>query len=511
MLASIIMWFCSILSIIATIYYFLEKYHFKSNIIPPKIALLILVVGGLTAIILGMNEWFGKKGGNGSKYNTTVNGGTVGQIGDRNVSGDYVEGNKIIGDTSTTAGKRAFAAYQQIKREIINNFLHLSTLTGLIESLKPEKFRDLRRVNETELAYQDRAKANFLQYKQTIHEGIAKKDFQFSSSLYLSYHRDFSAFPNSEIVEKVEKIYDNFIEVVGYFENYEYNLEHVLEIYDTDQERTEKSLYYHQEALLNIKIFLLNAAANFCLISENDSEPNIVADFLESANIRISLANGQQGYKTALQQIAQLYKEKGNLIATQIDAPGQRETENQITDPYLLMLRKAAGLGNTLSEGELAALKKKEINTTETDPVKLFQLAAYSYLESDGHASATYFENAIKTGKLKPMFDKYARTSIHRLKNPDVYEKSIGVFVFKLTPDGNFARAKVKDGDVIVSMDGKTVNEPMDISSELGKNSGQPVLLGIIRDGQFTKVVVKGGESAGAALTQLIILNVQQL
>lgn len=83
--------------------------------------------------------------------------------------------------------------------------------------------------------------------------------------------------------------------------------------------------------------------------------------------------------------------------------------------------------------------------------------------------------------------------------------------VIKLILDGNFDRAGLKEGDVIVSVNGETINEPGEIASELGKSGDNPILLGVIRDGKSMRKVIKGGESAGATLSPLIILNGIQL
>ena len=83
--------------------------------------------------------------------------------------------------------------------------------------------------------------------------------------------------------------------------------------------------------------------------------------------------------------------------------------------------------------------------------------------------------------------------------------------IIKVISEGNFARAGLIEGDVITSLNGKIINEPGEIASELGKSGDNPILLGIIRDGKSMRKVIKGGESAGATLSPLIILNGIQL
>ena len=134
-----------------------------------------------------------------------------------------------------------------------------------------------------------------------------------------------------------------------------------------------------------------------------------------------------------------------------------------------------------------------------------------SFLESDGHASIFYYEKALESNKLSPLLKKFAQLSVNRLKHPETYENSIGVMVMKITPKGNLEQAALAEGDIIISLNGQTINEPVEIASELGKSGDNPILLAIIRDGKSIRKVIKGGESAGAILSQLIILNAIQL
>jgi predicted metalloprotease with PDZ domain len=177
----------------------------------------------------------------------------------------------------------------------------------------------------------------------------------------------------------------------------------------------------------------------------------------------------------------------------------------------LLRLRKWAGLSDTLSKAEVFALQNKEINMDETDPAELVSLATISFLESDGHASIIYFERALKADSLKPFQKLFIRLSLDRLKNPEKYENSIGLLILKLQTGGSFDKAGLKVGDVLLHMDGKTLIDPMDIATEIGVGGKKPYLLKVIRDNQLIKIVFHGGESAQAALTQLVMFNPIQL
>ncbi|NJN13752.1 MAG: PDZ domain-containing protein [Richelia sp. RM1_1_1] len=173
------------------------------------------------------------------------------------------------------------------------------------------------------------------------------------------------------------------------------------------------------------------------------------------------------------------------------------------------MLREKSGLSLNLSEGEMFSLERKTVDENQKNPEELFKLAAHSFFESDGHAALFYFEKSLESDTLSPILRKFAQLSLNRLKYPEIYEESIGVIVMKLIPHSNFSIAGLLEGDVIVSLNSQVIYEPMDIASGLATHN--PVLVRVIRDNKFLDIVVKGGESAGAALSQLIILRVFQL
>ena len=85
------------------------------------------------------------------------------------------------------------------------------------------------------------------------------------------------------------------------------------------------------------------------------------------------------------------------------------------------------------------------------------------------------------------------------------------MMVINLKNGGSFDQAGLQVGDVIVSVQKETVNEPMDLASYLAKAGRTQVPLTIIRGGQKQIVNVQGQQPAAATLTPLIILNVMQL
>ncbi|AKH37550.1 MULTISPECIES: PDZ domain-containing protein [Nitrosomonas] len=417
----------------------------------------------------------------------------------------YIDTNNKVKD------REAKVALEQITKETLSNFMYLAILINTIEKQKPTKFWDIRRANETELAYQDRAKNHFRDYQHEIQSYL--QELKYSNAVFKSFHRNLS-YADTKLQEHIESTYHQLDEVIDAFERFETGLKHLLSLDLSDLERTTRSIALHQEKIINSKIAIFYAAAHFCAVLKDTTDTVTLSEYLRLIGININLQPGMEGYQMALKEVAKLSNEKVAVLSNGLkegNSGSGREIERRISDPYLLMLRKATGLGEELSEGELSNIQNKALNRDEHEPIKLFRMAAYSYLESDGHASITYFERALKSETMSDIMKKYAQLSVDRLKNPEKYEESIGIMVLEITEGGNFDKAGIKTGDVLLSLDGKTIYEPMEIASELGKDRKSPFLVKLIRNDQLIKIVIHGGESAGAILTQLIILNAVQL
>lgn len=425
-----------------------------------------------------------------------------------NIQGNYIQGNYIEGDTTTSAAQRAIDAYEEIKSEINSNFVNLSLTIRGVENNYPQKFWDMRRANESELAYQDRAKNYFQEYISYINTDI--RLLHFLDARYHSFKRDLSY--QRDIANYVKKTYDCFSEIRDYLARLEQGLIHNISLNLSDSERVSISIILHKEHVLNSKVSLMRAAAYFCLTLSEIIDGQILSTALEGAGIAVSLQPGKEGYKTAMGVASEIHHQKVIVLEESIAANQKektREIERRVTDPTLVMFREKCGLPLYLSEGEIFSLERKTIDESQTNPEELFKLAAHSFFESDGHAAIFYFEKSLEADTLSPILRKFAELSLNRLNYPDIYEGSIGVMVMKLTPNGNFSRAGLLEGDVIVSLNGQVIYEPMDIASGLATNN--PVLVRVIRDNKSLDIVVKGGESAGAALSQLIIAKVFQL
>ena len=444
------------------------------------------------------------------KYNSNY---SITTSGDHSPAISNTKGNvdlDIRGDTTTSAEARYDSALSEIKDELQSNFLSLSLTIQDLENNKPQTFWDVRRANETELEYQDRARVNFQEYISGI--GAQLKLLDFNQEAYKGLRNNLAH--DSKSARNINNVYKQLNEVQYHLTSLESGLNHILSLNLSDQERTAQSDSLLREKMASARIHLSHAAAYFCLVLTDEIDVKILSDALDLANINVNLKPGKAGYQEALRMASQFTQQKKQVIAEGIvvvDEANKREVERLVKDPYLALLRKALGLPPTLSDAEVSALQNKKIDQEEKDPLKLFQLAAFSFLESDGHASAIYFERAIKSKSLSPVKEKFAQLSIIRIKNPELYEGSSGIMILKVTPGGNFDRAGLKQGDVVISLNGEAINEATEIASKLAISGDNPILLGVIREGKSIKKVIKGGESAGATLSTLIIINAIQL
>lgn len=438
-----------------------------------------------------------------------------GNIFNVNIPGD--QNDLQIGDITTNALKRAENALIQVNSEIHDNFRNLSGLIGSMDELKPEVFWDIRRVNETEEMYQVRAAAEFQKY--ISHMNVIITSNNLTKNVHLSFLRELSHF--SDISEKIKSIYHYFDEAL-------YHIKKLVEKYslltftsENNKTLIRQGLLYHREEIAAAKMNLLNAVAKYCLVIDDPTDARIVSEAIELAEVKLQVEPGKNGYKSAMKLAVNYSQER---VAALSDQCGQfkakRTVGKKISDPLLIKLREKVseiqGLNglkvekNILSEAEIKHLELKELDSDETDPAKLFSKAQFSFFESDGEACVFYFERALKLSSLPPRPRKFAELTLHRLKNPEIYEGNIGVMVYDILSGGSFEKAGIKFGDVIISVNEIPVYEPMDISSILAKSGSDPVVIKIIREGKSTRVIVEAGKPAAAVLTQLICLNIFQ-
>ena len=156
------------------------------------------------------------------------------------------DGNTITyGDTTTTAEKRSVDALERIKSELLDNFRNLALQIETIESQPPEGFWDMRRSNETELAYQDRAKVEFRDYERFIQ--TLNSQLKFSGNLTATFQKDLAF--DTKIAERANKSYAQQQESQESLLSLESGLQHLTSLNLTDGERTAQAQSLHRKRL----------------------------------------------------------------------------------------------------------------------------------------------------------------------------------------------------------------------------------------------------------------------
>lgn len=423
-----------------------------------------------------------------------------------NAKGDNSQVNLQFGDMSITAKKMFDEGLSSIKKELIENFTQAFGLINIIETNQPIKFYDIRRANETEAAYQDRAATAFRDYIKSISDQI--KIAKLSHGAFDANRANISRY-KADTANRASDTYNYQTEVFDSLLRLESGLQHILSLSLNDEERTAKSLSLYKEKLIQAKINIMTALANFSVIA-NESDMDIINSILPELieGKKINLSHGNDGFQKSMAVAAELSKEKTKVLQQNItETAKKRELDRRINDPYLVMMREKVGLPPTLTDAEWASLTNKKINVNEKAADKLMELAGFSFLESDGHASISYLKKALDDSTINEKQKKFIELSIDRLENPDKYDGGLGMLVLDVYENGEFSKAKIQPGDILIKIDNQLINEPYDIASAMVKTKGSTIIFTVIRGDQKELIKVKTDESSGAFVTSLVILN----
>lgn len=503
-----ILWIAALASILGIIFFLIDKFgKNEGKLISPYITWGLIVGGVLIAIIFALTD----KSENGEKkakvsIGSPDNSGVIIGVGD-SMEGDI---NVNQGDLSTSASKRYKDALDIVKQEAGQNFLNLGTLIKAVENHPPRLFWDKRRPNESEISFQDRAKEFHKNYSDEIRYIVGK--FPISTSDYTIHRKDLSY--NADVAIRIKESYNYQKEVIASINDFTDHITQNLKFYSSETEILENNKSSYEEKILASKIEFFQAAAQYVLIL-NDTDLDIFKEYVKSLDYKIINNKPNEIWQEFNKVIATLYKQKSELLGKRITIKKeseQREIERVIKDPYLVMLRKAMGMKAELSEGEFIGIKNKKIDENENNPEKLLSLAAFSFIESDGSASAFYLQKALQSSNLSELQKLFISLSLKRVQEPDIYEGSIGVMIFDLTDNGEAKSYGLEQGDVIYKVNGELVYEPLDISSIIGKTSkDDDNLFELKRGNKIKRIALRGGNSLNCKATQLIILNAVQL
>lgn len=510
MLHKIILWIAALASILGIILYLIDRFGKNEDKSFSPFLVWGLIIGGTAlAVIFALTET-SKKDDIKAKVNLekiSENSGIIIGVGD-SMGGDI---NVNQGDLTTSASKRYKDAIKIVKQELNQNFLNIGTIIKGVENHPPNLFWDKRRVNESELAFQDRAKEFQRNYINEIKDIIRK--FPISITEYNTQKKDLGH--NSEIALNIKESYHYLNETLSTINDFIDLMNQNIKFYSSETELVIKNKVLHEEKLVNSKIEYCQAASQYVLTLEDNIEIEIFKEHLKSNGFPLSKNTINEIWQELNRLAANLYKDKAEIIGKQIiveKSSEQREIERIVKDPYLVMLRKTMGMKAELSEGEYIGIKNKKLNKEENKPQELLSLAALSFIESDGSASEYYLKKANSSPSLSELQKMIISLSLNRILNPDIYEGSIGVVIFDLDENGYAKISGFEQGDVIYKVNGELVYEPLEISSIIGKSDkDDDNLFEFRRNKKVKRIVLKGGKSLNCKATQLIVLNVVQL
>lgn len=506
MIHKIVLWIASVASILGIVLYLIDKFGKNENkLYSHNLIWILIVVGIVFSAIFALTDKSPEK--EISRFgNVSNNSGVNIGVGD-SMSGTI---NVNQGDLSTSALKRYEEALEMVKYALNQNFLNMGSVIKSFQNNPPNIFWDKRRANESELAFQDRAKVFQKNYINEIKNIILT--FPLSNEYHL-FKKDLTH--NPMVANTLKKTYEHLEEVIAVLKDFAKTANNNIESYTSDTQISEKNTLLYEEKLINSKIEYLLATSQYILILNNDSEITEIKEYLKLNDFFITSNTTDAMWQELYTKIAKLYSEKSKIIKRHLDSKkliNQREIERIIKDPYLVMLRYTMGLKNELSEGEYLGLKNKKLNFKENKLEELLRLSKLSYIESDGSACAYYLNKALKQPNLSQQYRLGIPLSLNRISNPEIYNGSIGVMLFELDKNGYSWSIGLKDGDVVYKINGVLIQEPLDISSFIGSSSKEDdILFELLRDDQVKRITFKGSRSLNCKATQLVIFNPVQI
>ena len=169
--------------------------------------------------------------------------------------------------------------------------------------------------------------------------------------------------------------------------NFSSTLSHYISLNYRNYELYLKNKSLHEDKVLKSKISLLQSLREFIHVYPGE-EDSLFIHISEMGFDHIT-AGMDINIQNLNIELKELYTKRSDILKKKIPTPLRTlEIERIMRDPFLMLLRKSAGLTEELTPAEYSALLNKEIQTEVTDPQKLISLAIASYTESDGRRCA---------------------------------------------------------------------------------------------------------------------------
>lgn len=408
-----------------------------------------------------------------------------------------------IGDTTNTAENRYKNAFEIVKDELLDNYTSLCVLINGIEERVPEKFWDVRKPNESEDTFQERAKNFHKDYQNGNFQLI--QTFKIKEEEYNIYKKDLSF--NHNNASNIKNVYYWQNDAYDTLNDFASTLSHYISLHYRDYELYLKNKALHEDKVLKSKISLLQSITDFIRIYPGME--NIL--FIKIRELKFNHVTNSLEVNTQNlnRELKELYTKRADIIEKEIPKPLRTlEIDRIIKDPFLILTRKAIGLTEELTDADYYALLNKEIQTQITDPQKLISLAIASYTESDGQGAIYYFRKALRSKKIPSNIRLFIKKSLERLLSPDIYAGGIGLIILEID-EKSILVERLNMGDVIYKINGDILFEPADISSEMAKTKrDENILIEVYTEKQKSiSISLPGRTHLGCIVSQSVMFN----
>lgn len=372
-----------------------------------------------------------------------------------------------------------------------------------IEERVPQKFWDVRKPNESEDTFQERAKNFHKEYQTGIFQLI--QTFKIKEEIYNISKQDLSF--NCNNANCIKNIYYWQKDVYDTLNNFSSTLSHYISLNYRNYELYLKNKSLHEDKVLKSKISLLQSLREFIHVYPRE-EDSLFIHISEMGFDHIT-AGMDINIQNLNIELKELYTKRSDILKKEIPTPLRTlEIERIMRDPFLMLLRKSAGLTEELTPAEYSALLNKEIQTEVTDPQKLISLAIASYTESDGRGAIYYYRKALDCKELPSNIRVFIEQSLSRLLNPDIYDGGIGLIILEIQ-ENSMLSGRLNIGDVIFKINGNVLLEPAEILSTMATASKEEnILLEVYtKEQKRISISLPGRTHLECIVSQSVMLN----
>ena len=274
--------------------------------------------------------------------------------------------------------------------------------------------------------------------------------------------------------------------------NFSSTLSHYISLNYRNYELYLKNKSLHEDKVLKSKISLLQSLREFIHVYPGE-EDSLFIHISEMGFDHIT-AGMDINIQNLNIELKELYTKRSDILKKKIPTPLRTlEIERIMRDPFLMLLRKSAGLTEELTPAEYSALLNKEIQTEVTDPQKLISLAIASYTESDGREAIYYYRKALDCKELPSNIRVFIEQSLSRLLNQE----------------NSMLSERLNIGDVIFKINGNVLLEPAEILSTMATASKEEnILLEVYtKEQKRISISLPGRTHLECIVSQSVMLN----